>query len=70
MKNTFFITAVAALIILGVAALLWILGVWSVAQMQASTAKAIGVVFVVAVVALGIAALAGQNKHLPPTPKM
>ena len=70
MKNTFFITAVAALILLGTAAILWILDVWSFAQMRTSTAKAIGVVFVVAVVVLGIAALAGQNKRLPPAPKM
>lgn len=72
MKNTFFITAVVALLIVGVAAVLWILGVGSFAEIQSSTTKAIAILVVVAAVVIGIMALAGHNKHLPPpaAPKM
>lgn len=69
MKNTFFITAVAALLILGVGAILWILGVGSFAQIQSSVTKGIGIIAVLAVVTVGILALAGHNKHLPPPTK-
>ena len=70
MKNTLFVTSVVILLILGTAAVLWILGVVPFAEVQSSVAKAVGVVVVVAAVAIGIMALAGHNKNVPPAPKM
>ncbi|MBU2228825.1 hypothetical protein KJ810_00280 [Patescibacteria group bacterium] len=69
-KNVFVMTGIIAVIVIGFVAILWILGVGSFDELKNSLFKTIGVVVVLAAVALAITSIIGlTKKHEHPSEK-
>lgn len=63
MKSTLLVSAIVAVIVIGATALLWILGIGNVDQLQESAVKGLGVVLVLAAVTVSIIAITKLGRH-------
>lgn len=63
MKTTLLISAIVAVLVIGATALLWILGIGNVDQLQESAFKGVGVVLVLAAVTVSVIAITKLGRH-------